>query len=643
MHSHTILSRTWLFGSIAGACLTSLLAFGADAQAPKRTASAFPVLARFAGDSSASQLFVAPNGQLIGMVVGKEFRVQHVASKRIWKIADSQLDDVVWSPKSDRLVWSRVGDKKSEEFLWSIAINPATGAPIGSAQRISVGPGSSASISLDGKWVAYQSGDRSDVKTPLRLVVMPIEGGPEREIALFGGLEEMHWSRDGQSLYLMAGDRGAHWKLTKAFVDGRPAVLIPQPVNSWFAGMTADRTRLIFVAAKSRVAEGDQATIVDTLGREVGRVPLPVDAGTQYDGIIGDSLLVWQSSSERRQLVIQPIAGGPARSLPIVGDANLYPQWSPDGRRIAFHVAEGDRQSLAVMNADGSNVRVYRQTDLRRDPWGYHWSPDSRLIAYLEKNSRKLMLLDAARGTIRGLFADSTVHVGQWVWHNDSRAISAVLKSEGVPLTIALLPLIGPQRTQLTQLTLDKLPGGGLGFQFIDGASVVTRSDSGVFLVPLDGGAPRKLTDVPRSTQPANAAISADHKTIAVPFRDVSRGMFGWVEFIATESGARREISLPFWFLGPNTPTFSADGRTIFIAGRSPNDPSGSNVYAVPVDGALPRIVANLGGMMGGASFALSPDGRFIVYAAQRDVSRSLLLVDLRKSSSSAPAPRQRR
>ena len=71
-----------------------------------------------------------------------------------------------WSPKSDRLVWSRGAENNSQEFLWTITINPQTGTPIGSAQRISVGPGSSPSISLDGKWVAYQSGDRSDVKTP---------------------------------------------------------------------------------------------------------------------------------------------------------------------------------------------------------------------------------------------------------------------------------------------------------------------------------------------------------------------------------------------------------------------------------------------------------------------------------------------
>jgi len=37
------------------------------------------------------------------------------------------------------------------------------------------------------------------------------------------------------------------------------------------------------------------------------------------------------------------------------------PAWSPDGKKIAFVMITKERTSIAVMNADGSNVDVLRR------------------------------------------------------------------------------------------------------------------------------------------------------------------------------------------------------------------------------------------------------------------------------------------
>ena len=62
-----------------------------------------------------------------------------------------------------------------------------------------------------------------------------------------------------------------------------------------------------------------------------------------------------------------------------------HPAWSPDGMRIAFdYDADGDGlNELAVMNADGSNLRiVYKSTSNVIGLWMGSWSPDEEWLLY---------------------------------------------------------------------------------------------------------------------------------------------------------------------------------------------------------------------------------------------------------------------
>lgn len=67
--------------------------------------------------------------------------------------------------------------------------------------------------------------------------------------------------------------------------------------------------------------------------------------------------------------------------VPLVPVMNA-PQWSPDGRRIAYSVASsGTESDLYVVNADGSGiVQLTNQPGIEAQP---AWTPDSRSIGYV--------------------------------------------------------------------------------------------------------------------------------------------------------------------------------------------------------------------------------------------------------------------
>ena len=82
-------------------------------------------------------------------------------------------------------------------------------------------------------------------------------------------------------------------------------------------------------------------------------------------------------------------ANGDQRNLTNSPDADQYPSWSPDGKRIAFvfdrNDMGGDRQ-IYVMDADGGNQRNLSNNDF--DEWAPSWSSDGKQIAFVSNRNR---------------------------------------------------------------------------------------------------------------------------------------------------------------------------------------------------------------------------------------------------------------
>ena len=106
--------------------------------------------------------------------------------------------------------------------------------------------------------------------------------------------------------------------------------------------------------------------------------PPPVVAAPQplvfVSGRAGDGLL---------DIFLAP-AGLPPVNLTQSPELELDPVLSPDGRRIAFAVAdpEGRRADLYVMNVDGTNRRALTRSEAGTVAFAPSWSPDGRQLAY---------------------------------------------------------------------------------------------------------------------------------------------------------------------------------------------------------------------------------------------------------------------
>jgi Tol biopolymer transport system component len=179
-----------------------------------------------------------------------------------------------------------------------------------------------------------------------------------------------------------------------------------------------------------------------------------------------------------------------------------------------------------------------------------------------------------------------------------------------------------------------------------DGKSILVAGmidgDSELYLLPVDGGAPRQLTDNSADDEPGlwidggkRILFKSDRRGHLEPFvmnadgtdqkptdiePPVSTSPDGRTRLIESEvdgrgvliavgaDGTRRQVTT-----GPNAEqgSYSPDGRSIVFEQRLADDPDNiplSNIVVAKADGTTPRIVAS------GTDPSWSPDGRLILF-----------------------------
>ena len=99
----------------------------------------------------------------------------------------------------------------------------------------------------------------------------------------------------------------------------------------------------------------------------------------------GNAILYAQGTGNGTDLVLAALDSGLPKKITIGrGTDNNSPSYSPDGRQIAFISGRSGSPQLYIMDADGSNIQLLTpyQAGVRSYRAGPDWSPDGRAIAY---------------------------------------------------------------------------------------------------------------------------------------------------------------------------------------------------------------------------------------------------------------------
>ena len=201
--------------------------------------------------------------------------------------------------------------------------------------------------------------------------------------------------------------------------------------------------------------------------------------------------------------------GGGARRLTRTPDEDFAPQWSPDGRRIAFWSESGITR---VVRADGSAParRVTRGTSPS-------WSPDSSKLAVVRGYSMWVVRADGrqprrvGRGTASASIVDARA-----VWTPDARRIF-FSRQVIVPDELTIVSANGGPRRRLTHNRISELePAWSPNGRMLAFTGVLDEEgayEQEIYVVRADGRGMRRLTR--RRGSDSEPTWSRDGKRIA--------------------------------------------------------------------------------------------------------------------------------
>jgi Tol biopolymer transport system component/DNA-binding winged helix-turn-helix (wHTH) protein len=365
------------------------------------------------------------------------------------RLADVQAMHIDWTPDSKSLAVSSRGDGAGNYRLLSISIES------GETHNLVSPPGKgyslgdvSFAVSPDGLTLAFA---RFSSNTTTDLFLAPFATGEPRRLAEVSSVVwGIGWTPDGRELVYAAGQSAS------AATLWRRAIQAPFGANS------------------SRIDGTEDGSVEPTIARHSHENAVRV----AYERITLDTN-IWEKAAAETN-------ASPRR---IIASTRLDadPQFSPDGRRIAFSSDRSGIRQIWVCDSDGSHP-----AQLTSFKSGYanapRWSPDGQRIAFaavIDKN-RDIYVISPEGGAPRRLTAEPSEE-GKPSWSRDGRWIYFYSTRTG-SVEIWKLPTETGQPVQVTS------GGGQECFESPDGKVLYYES-----------GGQRGLCSIPTSQAAAQA------------------------------------------------------------------------------------------------------------------------------------------
>ena len=366
-------------------------------------------------------------------------------------------------------------------------------------------------ISPDGKLVAYvvTKIDRAQNRRNSSIWMVATDGsrGPWQFTTAPQNSNSPRWSPDGKSVAFLSSrpestaptsssaeqPRSQVWLLSMAGGEAKRVTNLKNGASSF--RWSPDGARLVVV---SRIGPSDSRT-----GDAKDRSDVRHYKNSSYK--FNDS--GW-FDDRRTHLWVVDVNSGNGKQITEGDDWNdSDPQWSPDGKRIAFvsnrtgkEYEENRNSDVWIVNADGSGT-LTKISDHEESDNQPRWSPDGKSIAFTgevhERDHPKIWLAPSSGGTASVLAANNLDLIpGQLEWSGDGKSIYF---ETGVKGEIHLFRVDVPTKT-VTQVTSGPRAVRNVDFNFTGGKMVYLANDfkhlDDLYISDLNGKNERKLTNL---------------------------------------------------------------------------------------------------------------------------------------------------
>ncbi len=455
-----------------------------------------------------NQVAFSPDGNQIAFVWdGPQGGPSHIYVKMIGSEALLQLTKGTGA--DSRPAWSP--DGRSIAFLRSAAESRAwyLTSALGGAERkladvlplFDLGNANSASFSPDGKSLAIV--DRAAPNEPSSIFLLSLDTAERRRLTMpsTGTTGDYYpaFSPDGKQL---AFARAVSFSATDLYVtqlaSGKLTRLTFDGLTIDGLAWTADGREIVFSSRRGGSfnslwqirAGGGTPERVSAFGEDVISPAISHDGNRLAYTRQLDDMNIWSLSLDA--------AGRVTAKTPLIASTfrDSDPDYSPDGKRIAFTSGRNGSFGIWVCDFDGSNPRLLFDGGpyVTGSP---RWSPDGRKIAFDTRakdparvGNPSIWTVDAEGGEPRRLTEAGTGDVapswsrdGAWMYFASTRSGS---------LQIWKMPSQGGAAVQVTR------KGGFEGFESADGQYLLyvkSRETPGIWRVPTSGGDESLVTD----------------------------------------------------------------------------------------------------------------------------------------------------
>lgn len=323
-----------------------------------------------------------------------------------------------------------------------------------------------------------------------------------------------------------------------------------------------------------------------------------------------------RSDEVTRSLWLISSDGAVHRPLSTAANAGASPRWSPDGRRIAWIAADGDRGAQIFVHwlDSGASGSI---THLPDSAQSLAWSPDGAWLAFTmsvpaERKSFEVELPKPLEGVT---WAGPPKVIDRMVYRADGEGF--------LPDTFTQVFVVASSGGAARQLTSGDFDHAGTPAFAADSRSLLVSAnrrpdadlepnDSEIYRIGIQGGDLAALTD--RRGPDTDPIVSADGRYIAwLGFDDRYQGYQVTQLYLRDlKSGTTRSLTSTL-DRDVENPQFSADSRSVWF---QYDDRGHTRIARLGLDGRIQVFADDLGGTdvtrpYSGGSFSIARDGRF--------------------------------